>query len=71
MWNAVQVPRPLSRSIIRKGKLWSPEYCGSRHCKDPSDGESGTIKRQATDAVLSRKAVISDAHDFTFVRDNY
>ncbi|XP_072179230.1 uncharacterized protein [Diadema setosum] len=47
------------------------EYYGSRHGKGPSDGESGTIKRQATDAVLSRTAVISDAHDFfTFVRDN-
>ncbi|XP_033638655.1 uncharacterized protein LOC117299279 [Asterias rubens] len=47
------------------------KFFGSRHGKGPSDGESGVIKRQASDAVMSGSAVIGTASDlYKFVRNN-
>ena len=45
------------------------EYFGSRHGKGPSDGESGVIKRLATDAVMSGSEIISNAKElYNFVK---
>ncbi|CAC5406241.1 unnamed protein product [Mytilus coruscus] len=39
-------------------------FFGSRHGKDPCDGESGVAKRSATVAVAARGCIISNAQDF-------
>ena len=45
------------------------EFFGSRHGKGPSDGESGVIKRMATDAVIGGTAIIRNAKEmFEFIR---
>ncbi|XP_033754519.1 uncharacterized protein LOC117343464 [Pecten maximus] len=46
-------------------------FFGSRHGKGPCDGEIGVIKRSASLAVSSRRAVLSNATDFyNFAKNN-
>ena len=46
-------------------------YFGSRHGKGPADGAIGRVKKAVTDAVKSRRAIVTNAKDFyNFCVDN-
>ena len=53
------------------GISFQHEWFGSRHGKGPSGGESGVIKRLATDAVMAGNVVIRNAKEmYDFVLRN-